>query len=243
MPRFTYGGQTVEYTVKRSLRRKKTISIKLDPQEGLVIYVPSVFPEAEIIRVLEEKWAWVWEKYEKHQKAVKKLGTTGLVTGRRLLYLGSWYTLKLTRLEASDPGVLGVAGETILVNLPSAPGEQDSEEAIHRHLHQWYTTQASQILPERVKEYAERLKLSPSKITVRDQRSRWGSCSRSGSINLNWRLVMAPIRVIDYVVVHELVHMMVMDHSPIFWHMVEQVSPDYKDQQDWLRQHAPLMRL
>ena len=98
---------------------------------------------------------------------------------------------------------------------------------------------AVRIINERVAIYAEKLQLRPKKITVKDQRRRWGSCSaRTGALHFNWRIVMAPPEVIDYVVVHELAHIRHPDHSRSFWSLVAQFIPDYKKRRKWLREHG-----
>jgi predicted metal-dependent hydrolase len=98
---------------------------------------------------------------------------------------------------------------------------------------------AARLINERVALYAEKLQLFPQKVAVRDQRRRWGSCSaRTGAVNLNWRLVMAPLEVLDYVVVHELSHIKHPNHSPVFWAHVAQFVPDYKVRRKWLRENG-----
>lgn len=86
--------------------------------------------------------------------------------------------------------------------------------------------------------YAALMQVSYGRISIRDQRTRWGSCSAAGNLNFNWRLILAPERVLDYVVVHELAHRREMNHSPAFWKLVEQVMPDYRVQRQWLKEYG-----
>jgi predicted metal-dependent hydrolase len=97
-------------------------------------------------------------------------------------------------------------------------------------------------LPERLLELAARHGLAVSRVSVRNQRSRWGSCGRDGHICLNWRLVLMPESVRDYVLVHELMHLRRMDHSPAYWRLVAEAYPDYRSARDWLRRHGPSLR-
>jgi predicted metal-dependent hydrolase len=97
-------------------------------------------------------------------------------------------------------------------------------------------------LPERLLELAARHGLAVSRVSVRNQRSRWGSCGRDGHICLNWRLVLMPESVRDYVLVHELMHLRRMDHSPTYWRLVAEAYPDYRSARDWLRRHGPSLR-
>jgi predicted metal-dependent hydrolase len=102
--------------------------------------------------------------------------------------------------------------------------------------------QAREELPRRLLDLAQRHGLVVTRVTVRNQRSRWGSCGRDGHICLNWRLLLMPAFVRDYVLVHELMHLRRMDHSPTFWRLVGSVFPDYRSARDWLRRHGPALR-
>lgn len=96
---------------------------------------------------------------------------------------------------------------------------------------------------QRVVYYAEQMGVSYGRITVRDQQTRWGSCSTQGNLNFNWRLILAPQEVLDYVVVHELAHRVEMNHSERFWSVVESVLPDYRQRRQWLRKHGDMLML
>ena len=102
--------------------------------------------------------------------------------------------------------------------------------------------QARRELPARLLELATRHGLAVSRVSVRNQRSRWGSCGRDGHICVNWRLVLMPAWVRDYVLIHELMHLRRMDHSPAYWRLVAEVCPDYRSARDWLRRHGPSLR-
>jgi hypothetical protein len=110
--------------------------------------------------------------------------------------------------------------------------------AIQQHL--WRL--AAQELAERTLDLAALHQLSVCRVTVRNQRSRWGSCSRRGTISLNWRLIQTPPSVRDYLILHELMHLREMNHSHRFWREVERVCPDYAAAERWLKQHASLLR-
>jgi predicted metal-dependent hydrolase len=122
--------------------------------------------------------------------------------------------------------------------IPVRDATGDLRPTIERHL--WKL--AAQELPPRVMEFAAAHGLTVRRITVRNQRSRWGSCSRNGTISLNWRLIQAPVFVRDYLILHELMHLRQMNHSPRFWREVERVCPDYRNAERWLNQHAALLR-
>jgi len=102
----------------------------------------------------------------------------------------------------------------------------------------WYRQNVRQILHERVKLYSQQYGFQYQSIRITSARSRWGSCSASGSLNFSWRLIMAPLGVVDYVVIHELVHTVVHNHSKRFWKKVESILPDYKERRKWLRKNG-----
>jgi hypothetical protein len=116
--------------------------------------------------------------------------------------------------------------------------DSDLRPAVERHL--WRL--ARQELPARVFELANLHGLRVRRVTVRNQRSRWGSCSRRGTISLNWRIIQAPAAVRDYLILHELMHLRQMNHSPAFWREVAGVCPHYQDAEQWLKQHSSLLR-
>ena len=118
-----------------------------------------------------------------------------------------------------------------------------SPESLRRILEAWFRQQAEQTLPESLYRFAGRLGLEPARVTIRAQRSRWGSCSTAGAISLNWRLVLLPKRLVDYVLVHELCHLRHMDHSRKFWDLVASLIPDYRDRRERLASMQPRLAL
>jgi hypothetical protein len=121
------------------------------------------------------------------------------------------------------------------------PSDIDITGAVRRALQNWYKQTASELLEQCVKTRADKLGVAPASISIRNQKSRWGSCSRSGRLNFNWRLAMVPPELLDYVVTHELCHMIRPDHSAKFWRLVEDAVPDYKDRRLRLRQYEALL--
>lgn len=146
-------------------------------------------------------------------------------------YLGREYELDIRRyLSYKKPGVKP-EGNRLVVLTASI-----EEQVIEAALKQWYSQQAGRIIRERVEYYQKILQEPISCIRIKDVKSRWGSCSSKRNLNFNWRLVMAPPEVLDYVVVHELCHLKEMNHSKAFWALVESILPDYKRQREWLKE-------
>jgi len=107
----------------------------------------------------------------------------------------------------------------------------------------WYKKQAAEFIEERAKWYAKKAGLTYNRVNITDARKRWGSCSRTGNLNFSWRLIMAPLRVIDYVVVHELVHLTVRNHTGEFWNRVSVLLPDHEIQRAWLHKNSDILTL
>ena len=147
------------------------------------------------------------------------------VAGTEILLRGQVYVLQIE--ERADASLARVGEEVF----PIHAGAANLRPLVETHFRQL----ARRELPPRVVECAGRHGLTPRKITVRNQSSRWGSCSASGSISLNWRLIQTPAEVRDYIILHELMHLREMNHSPRFWKLVEQACPDYEQAENWLR--------
>jgi hypothetical protein len=210
-------------------RRARRYILRLRPDGAARVTIPRGGSLAEATRFAERNAPWLEQQLLR--QALRPRRTEAWPEGTEILFRG-----ERLRLE------LGVNGEAGLVRFgaeavraPNATG--DLRPAIERHL--WKL--AARELPPRVLELGALHHLPVKRVTVRNQRSRWGSCSRRGTISLNWRLVQAPGFVRDYIVLHELAHLKEMNHSKRFWGEVEQLCPDFAGAERWLKQHASLL--
>jgi predicted metal-dependent hydrolase len=158
-----------------------------------------------------------------------------LVPGARLAMLGGHLELAVA-LGAPPRAALSPAGVVLEVAAPT-------EDLVGPVVEQWYREAARTHLSALVARWSPALGVSPARLRIGDQRSRWGSCSTSGVISFNWRLLLAPPPVGEYVVVHELAHLLRADHSPAFWSIVADALPGHAAQRRWLRRHGPELRL
>ena len=170
-----------------------------------------------------------WLEQQLRQMESRPQKTHAWTVGSEILFRG-----ELTRLEAGEPGWIRFGGETLKVTNPEA----DLRPVIERHLRRLATRE----LPSRLLELAAQHGLTVRRVTVRNQRTRWGSCSRRGTISLNWRLIQTPAFVQDYIHLHELAHLIELNHSERFWRQVERLYPDYLAAERWLKQHRSLLR-
>jgi predicted metal-dependent hydrolase len=222
------GGKRVPLRVIRHPRARRYV-LRLRPDGSARVTMPRGGSVLEARRFVDRNLAWLEEQLKRqpvHPPAAQewRLGSEVLLRG------------ELVRLEAmpgSDNGVCFGSEELTVPDLAT-----DLRPAVEGHLRRL----AERELPLRVMEYAATQQHSVRRVSVRNQRSRWGSCSRRGTISLNWRLIQTPRFVRDYIILHELMHLREMNHSGRFWRLVEGVCPDYVEAERWLKQHAPLLR-
>lgn len=228
MHRILLGDEEVAYLLRRSPRRR-TIGLRID-QSGLTVSVPTRAPQRAWETVLREKSGWVLDKLE--EMRARSIPDISWRDGEFLPFLGGPIELVVghgaprTR-PAFDDGQL-------LVALP----DPSDTSALQTRVVQWYRREALAFFQHRVEFYARQLDVSVSRLGLSSARTRWGSCTSGGNIRLNWRLIKAPPAVIDYVVVHELAHLIELNHSPSFWKIVAQLCPDYTSLRTLLREHA-----
>ena len=236
-------GTLIEYTVVRSARRKKTIEITLDPERGVLVRSPARTSRKDIAELVRQRAGWILRRATED---ILHPTPRRFTDGETLLYLGRELPIVCETIEDTD-GATGLRGGSQLrLTAPSqiavrleddafrigVPSDMDEEGRVAESraaIEKWYRREAARLLPEAVARWQGRVsRKTPSRVLIRSQRKRWGSCSSDGSIRLNWRIVMAEPALIDYVVAHELAHLDVMDHSARYWRVVERAMPDYK---------------
>lgn len=210
--------------------RIKTASVKVEAGKVSVV-VPKSLTDERIQSVVEKKTSWIIEKLLIQQKTlpVKK---KEYVSGESFSYLGRNYRLK--QKTGSESSVKLVNGRLTITQ----PSTSKSEENTAALITGWYVEHARKKLAEKVERYSKIVGVTPRSIGIKTFKSRWGSCHANGNIDFNWRIIMAPNRIVDYVVVHELCHMKQHDHSPKFWKCVERILPDYQECKDWLKENG-----
>ena len=219
-----YGNSTICYTIVRSARRKKTIEITLDPTEGILVAVP-VAASVEAIRdSVRKRGSWILARVgEGVVQPKRKL----FVSGETLPYLG-----REVRMEVAHANVAAVrilfSHWAFDVTVPSRLDGEVQRTTIRTAFLKWYRRRAAGAVRRSVARWSAFIGVSPAGVAIRDQRQRWGSCGPDGTLRFNWRLVMSDTSLVDYVVVHELAHLVHRNHSREFWSAVEQLMPDYR---------------
>lgn len=222
------GGGYITEVIRTS--RKKSADVRVE--DGAVsIVVPMELEQERIQQILNDKRRWIKEKIYLHREAMIGIDKD-FISGESFSYLGRNYRLKVNRGHFKP--VKLIQGRLVV----TVPNGKEQPHMIRNALVRWYKHLAEQKLQDKAERYAAIIGVNPTGIGIRTFKSRWGSCSVKGKIDFNWKIIMAPNRMVDYVVVHELCHLKHHDHSPKFWKEVERVLPDYLVCKEWLKINA-----
>ncbi|MDP1714436.1 MAG: SprT family zinc-dependent metalloprotease [Anaerolineales bacterium] len=211
--------------------KRRTIAIIIERDSALTVRAPMRISQAQINSFVQEKSDWITRTRER-LKPIPQNPARQYKDGETYLFLGFSFDLKLVRPQR--PSLQFDNGFTL-----SHTAQKRGASTFTR----WYKERAYEIISERVEKYAKQYNFTLRQVKITSARTRWGSCSPNGTLNFAWRLVMAPLDVIDYVVAHELAHLRVKDHSIKFWKSVEAIYPDYKKQRNWLRENGEKLNL
>ncbi len=235
--RVRVGDTIIDYEIRRSARRKKTVEITLIG--GCVhIKAPSRLPKRDIQQIVLKKASWIIRRMSETEQETPP---SRLVTGETLPYLGRNVPLIVESADVASPTVSLDHG-TFRIAAPH--GESDHAGQVREAVVAWYKSRAAEYLPAEVDRWWGWLGAgTKSRILIRDQRSRWGSCAYDGTLRFNWRLMMLEPSLVEYVVVHELAHLSVMNHSADFWNLVVQVLPDAQQRRRLLREAGKALPL
>jgi hypothetical protein len=227
----------IAYSLIRSKKRKRTLSLRITHDGRIIMQVPYRTPQEEIDRFFQAKTAWVKKKLiEMESSAGKNAGEPiAFIPGERFLYLGERYPLKIQDTNGRKTP-LSLSWGTFILD------EKRTEHAKDLFI-KWYKHEAKRLFADRTNYYSNNLGLFPKGIRITSAQFRYGSCSPDNKLSFSWRLIMSPLAVIDYVIVHELMHVKEKNHSERFWGLVEGAMPDYKRHRCWLREHGHLLRI
>ncbi|POB09488.1 M48 family metallopeptidase [Sulfobacillus sp. hq2] len=231
MPTITIGTTTIPYTIEERPRRQHP-AIQIDASRQVTVLVPVGFDRQQIEPLVKHKARWLL-KHWTAPPTPQTLPAKEFVSGEGFLLRGYTLRLKVQRRDASESPVV-LEGRNLIVTV--SKGQQPYR--IREILVQWYMEQAWSLFPERIAHYAPIVGAAPSRLKIAEYKSRWGFCREDGLIALNWRIVQAPLSVIDYVIVHELTHRRYPHHRRTFWDAVRVILPDFEVQKQWLRDHG-----
>lgn len=218
--------------IERIIRTKrKTIALQITDEATLVVKAPLHLKDDAIIEVVKRHRRWIEKKKREIKSREPRFSKKEFVNGEGFLYLGRHY--KLTIIDNQESPLIFENGFFLSKDvLPKA----------RQVFINWYKKAAHEKIMERVKFYAQKRGFIYDRVKITNAEKRWGSCARK-NLNFSWRLIMAPLPVIDYVVVHELVHIEERNHSKKFWSKVKLLMPDYEKYKDWLKEKGYILRL
>lgn len=217
----------LNYTVTYSQRKKLTITVERD--RSIVVMAPLGTTPEKIREVVESRKLWIYEKL-RHPQKYDSTPRKEFVSGETVLYLGRNYRLEIQKGSEESIRFLG---KFIVTGVSS-----DRAAKLFR---EWYLDKAKKKIIPQVKLHARNLGVQFNKVMVSELKYRWGSCTPNDNLNFNWKLIKAPVVVIDYVIVHELAHLLEQNHTARFWNIVQVQVPRYAKAKEWLKEHGDIL--
>jgi len=227
-----YEGEEIPYTLIKS--KRKTIGIKITDGGEVVVSAPLRASDKVIEEIVVKKARWIVEKLKLVKEIQNKIEKREYISGTLIRVLGKEYELKVEEVMIKGASVK-FDGSKFNVRVNEGLTKEGKQQFIKEVLVLWMRKKAKEVFEERTRYYANRLQLNPNKITIKEQKTLWGSCSSKNNINFNWRLIMAPIEILDYVIVHELSHLKHRNHSKNYWDFVKEAMIDYEERRQWLK--------
>ncbi len=220
----------MDFDIIRS--RRKTIAVEITKEGGVLVRAPLKLARREVLAFVHQSSGWIARKLAQTRVLQGKRTPRRFGEGEVFPFMGEQHCL---RYVAGGEYLRKENGEFLLgAELSFRAGDL---------FRTWYRARAREILEDRVAQFALRMGLTCRSVRITDAKERWGSCNAMGGLNFAWRLVMAPPPVIDYVIVHELSHLVEMNHSRRFWGRVERILPDYAQRRKWLRDNEHVLTL
>jgi predicted metal-dependent hydrolase len=242
MPELKFGQAQVIYEVVRSGRT--TVGIEVSPDRGVVVVrAPSILDDGRVVDIVRQKAPWILRQLAR-VKTTSVFGTEKeFVSGESFPYLGKNYRLKVIPNGTEETPYVELRDGRLKVLIGWDSDTQTMRLCVRDALVTWYEDRAKEVLARRVATLSKKIGVKPERVNVKHQLKRWGSCTKNRTLNLNWRIVMAPSSIIDYVVVHELCHLKICNHSPDFWQFLGAVLPDYQKRREWLKVNGRYMNV
>jgi predicted metal-dependent hydrolase len=233
---------TIPYRIRRSERARRA-RILVDG-DGVEVVLPRRFPLREVEPFVEEKRAWIERTLRRLRETEAELPGTRLEDGGVVPYLGESLRLAVRVEPGRQREHVARRGGVLRVALPADAGRLLAEDgALRSALERWYRKRARAEVTPRLDAACARAGTTYSRLQIRGQRTRWASCSSTGAMSFNWRLLLAPAEILEYVVEHEVAHLELLDHSPRFWRLLASRRPDWREREAWLRRHGHALKL
>jgi predicted metal-dependent hydrolase len=225
----------IEYPIRRSDRaRRARINVSAD---GVEVVVPRRMALRQVVPFVEQKRPWI-ERTLRRIREAEEEASVRLADGGSVPYLGRLLSLRVHVQSGRVREFVSTTGDVLDVFVGS-PGP----DAVRDALEKWYRRRARVEVAPRLDAACARAGTRYERLSIRGQRTRWASCSSEGAMSFNWRLLLAPPEILDYVVEHEVAHLEVLDHSDRLWRLLGSRVPAYREHERWLRRNGPALRL
>lgn len=213
--RVQYGKTVIPFEVRRSANRSQVSLVIQSGQRGVMVYAPEDAPLDRLAAVVRQRGAWAVAKLRQLDLAERPDRPREFVSGEGFTYLGRSFRLSVQAVL--DPRPPRLSGGLLVVEVSRTLGEVRRRKSVRAAVIAWLKTRAADRLPERLARFTQKLCLPTPRLFLRDQASRWGSCNEKGEVRLNWRIVQAPMVLVDYVAAHEAVHLVHKNHTRAYW--------------------------
>lgn len=223
----TYKGETIRFEIK--YKNRTSIGITIDSYGNVEVQAPKGISEEKILGVIETNWHQILKKINEMQDRLSGPKQRDYEHGESFLFLGKSYPIKVIPNSTISQDHVRFEGDTLHIYI-----KEIEEEKIKQALKRFYYQECKALVEKRISKYQNNFKVKPKSIRITDSKATWGTCDSNHQLTFNWRLAMAPLKVIDYVVIHEMCHMVHLNHDRSFWRLVGKIMPDYKEQENWL---------
>ena len=224
----TYLGKTISFDIH--YKNRTSIGIHIDPYGRMEVQAPKGTSDEQVLSLLEGKWDWIQAKMQEIRD--RSLGPKEKIydNGESFLYLGNEYPIQISQgLDITQDHAV-FEGDMLHIFV-----KQLEDEKIKQALKRFYYQQCKALVEKSIQAHQSNFKIKPRSIRITDSKTTWGTCDSRQQLTFNWKLAMAPLQVIDYVVVHEMCHMVHLNHDRSFWRLVGKIIPDYEQRENWLK--------
>ena len=227
-----YGTKEIAYSLTHSPKRK-TVNIVVESGKVCVV-IPQGVSKKQYEPLIYKKAPWILKQLTDFEEISLNVQELKFQSGEKLPYLGRYYRLKVKKEFVKEVSFIFSQSRFIAI-VPLNTNLNDQREKIFPHYKKWIQEKGYRFAQKRIPRFTERLGISPAALSVREMEKRWGSCTPQQKIFLNWRIFLAPVSMVDYVLAHEIAHLKVMSHTPVYWETLRMLIPDYEERKEWLR--------
>lgn len=221
--------------------KRKTLEIKIDAAANIIVSVPLGYPKKSIDEFVRSREDWIIRSVKSIRERKRQIekNSNSIKNGGHLCILGKRRRIRVEMLKDQEHEECVRVEDAKVVIRSFSRAQKVLKSHVETHLREM----ARRVIAERIGVYEKHIPVKHNMVRIKNQKTRWGSCSSKKNLNFNFRIIMAPIEIVDYIVVHELCHLVHMNHSKDFWRLVGSIIPDYEERKKWLRENGPTLEL